>query len=245
MKQDDGSHSVTWLWWIRPLLLLAIIGFMVFAYFQWGNELTLDRLAQRQQALRLSLSNDPVPVLACAFLIYVFVTAAFIGSATAISLLYGWLFGMIVGTILVSFASTTGATLTFLASRYLFRSEMERRFAARVQLVDAAFAKSGTMYLLSLRLIPGLPFFLVNVLMGLTPIRLKTYWWVSQLGMLPATLIFVYAGSTVPDLATLNARGVSSILSGRFILALLLLSLLPLMLAALRRTKWFGPSTLS
>ena len=222
------------------MLLLAIVGFMVFAYFQWGNELTLDRLAQRQTALRLSLSNDPVPVLAGAFLVYVFVTAAFIGSATAISLLYGWLFGMIVGTILVSFASTTGATLTFLASRYLFRSEIERRFAARLQLVDAAFAKSGAMYLLSLRLIPGLPFFLVNVLMGLTPIRLKTYWWVSQLGMLPATLIFVYAGSTVPDLATLNAGGVSSILSGRFILALLLLGLLPLMLAALRRTKWFS-----
>ena len=162
------------------MLFTAIVSLMVLAYFQWSDDLTLDGLTQRQQDLQSALSSKPLTVLAGAFLVYVFVTSAFIGSATAISLVYGWLFGAIVGTVLVSFASTTGATLTFLASRYLFRTEIEKRFASRVQQVDAAFSKSGAMYLLSLRLIPGLPFFLVNVLMGLTPIRLRTYWWVSQ-----------------------------------------------------------------
>ena len=216
----------------------AILGFMAFAYFQWSDELTLDRLALRQQQLRSALTDDPIRVWVVAFGVYVLVTSAFIGSATAVSLLYGWLFGVVIGTLLVSFASTAGATLTFLASRYLFRTQIERRFSARVQRIDNAFRKSGAVYLLSLRLIPGIPFFLLNAFMGLTPIRWKTFWWVSQLGMLPATLIFVYAGSTVPDLATLKERGLSSILRPPFIVALCLLGSLPLVVAWLRRGHW-------
>lgn len=212
---------------------------MALAYFRWSEELTLDRLATRQQEFHDAFASRPMFVLAAAFLLYVLVTSVFIGSATAISLLYGWLFGLIVGTVLVSFASTAGATVTFLASRFLFRAEVERRFATKLRGVDDAFRKSGAMYLLSLRLIPGIPFFLVNALMGLTPIRVQTYWWVSQLGMLPATLIFIYAGSTVPNLQTLKVRGISSILSGRFVLALLLLGLFPLALAWLRRSRWY------
>jgi uncharacterized membrane protein YdjX (TVP38/TMEM64 family) len=187
-------------------MLLIFIAFVSFAYIRWRDELTLDNLALHQQQLRTALVDQPLLVLVAAFGIYVVVTGAFIGSATAMSLVFGWLFGVVVGTVLVSFASTTGASLTFLASRFLFRKEIERRFAVQVRRMDDAFRRDGAIYLLSLRLIPGIPFFLSSALMGLTPIRLRTYWWVSQLGMLPATILIVYAGSTVPDLMTLKER---------------------------------------
>ncbi len=240
MTSVDSPPKVTWLRWLRLALLLTFVGFVAFAYFRWRDELTIDHLALHQQQLRSALAEKPILVLVSAFGIYVLVTGAFIGSATAMSLAFGWLFGLVVGTVLVSFASTTGATLTFLGSRYLFRQEIERRFAPQVKRIDDAFRKDGAMYLFSLRLIPGIPFFLSSAFMGLTPIRLRTYWWVSQVGMLPATILFVYAGSTVPDLMTLKERGLSSILSARFIIALSLLGLFPLVLAWLRRRKRLG-----
>ena len=238
MKSENRSPKLNWLRWLRRGLLLMIVGFMAFAYFRWRDELTLDHLALHQQQLRSALADHPTLVLVAAFGVYVLVTGAFIGSATAMSLVFGWLFGLVVGTVLVSFASTTGATLTFLGSRYLFRKEIERRFASQVRRIDDAFRKNGAVYLLSLRLIPGIPFFLSSAFMGLTPIRLKTYWWVSQLGMLPATILFVYAGSTVPDLMTLKERGLSSILSARFIVALALLGIFPLVVVWLRHSRW-------
>jgi uncharacterized membrane protein YdjX (TVP38/TMEM64 family) len=218
---------------------VAIAILMVGAYWMLKEELTLDRLVSHQQALRDALNKSPVIVIGIAFFVYVLVTALLVGSATAVSVLYGWLFGLFMGIVLVSFASTSGATLTFLASRYLFRQSVERRFGQTARRVDNAFARSGAWYLLSLRLIPGIPFFLLNAVMGLTPIRVRTYWWVSQLGMLPATAIFVYAGSTVPNLATIQERGLSSILSWKLGLALLLLGLFPLLVGWLRRRRNF------
>lgn len=237
-EPNDDSQTTTRSAWARPVVLVLVLLLIGFAGVRWRNELSLDRLALRQQEFREALNDHPVAVTAVAFVVYVGVTSVVIGSATAVSLLYGWLFGWFAGTLIVSFASTTGATLTFLASRYLFRGAVERRFSKRIRAMDRAFRRSGSLYLLSLRLIPGIPFFLLNAAMGLTPIRLRTYWWVSQLGMLPATLLFVYAGSTVPDLATLRSRGVSSILTTQFVVALLILGLLPLAIAWLRRSRW-------
>jgi uncharacterized membrane protein YdjX (TVP38/TMEM64 family) len=224
--------------WIRPLLLIVFLAVIVLAYARWREELSLDRLVTREQQLRDALDHHWLWTVAGAFAVYVLVTSTFVGSATVVSLVYGWLFGFLPGTLLVSFASTTAATLTFLASRYLFRAQIERRFAAQFRRVDKAWRDNGVAFLLSLRLIPGIPFMLLNAVIGLTPIRWTSYWWVSQLGMLPATLVIVYAGSTVPDLATLRARGVSNILSPQFIVALLLLGLFPLVVAFLRRQKW-------
>ena len=238
MKSNIQSGSVSWLGWLRVALVVAIVGFMAFAYFKWSNELTLDRLALHQQQFRTALNDRPILVLLVAFCAYVLVTSTFIGSATAVTLLFGWLFGVVVGALLVSFASTTGATLVFLASRYFFRGEIERRFSAQVRRIDEAFRKNGAAYLLSLRLIPGIPFWLLNAFMGLTPIRLKTYWWISQVGMFPATLLLVYAGSTVPDLMTLKERGLSSLINPGFIAALALLGLFPLAIAWLRNIRW-------
>jgi uncharacterized membrane protein YdjX (TVP38/TMEM64 family) len=214
--------------WIRPAILLAIIAAMALASWQWSDQISLDSLVRRQAEFQTALRERPFLVILAAFAAYVTITTLFVGSATAISLLYGWLFGVVLGTVLVSFASTAAATVTFLASRYLFRGYYERRFGAWMRRVDHSFARDGVWYLLSLRLIPGIPFFLVNAAMGLTPIRLRTYWWVSQLGMLPATIIFLYAGASVPDLKTVQEQGVSSFISWKTVLALTLLGLLPL-----------------
>jgi uncharacterized membrane protein YdjX (TVP38/TMEM64 family) len=215
----------------------ALIVLAGWIYWQWSDQFTLDRLGEKQQVFREWMDRRPAVVIGGAFLVYVVVAGALIGSATAVSVFYGWLFGMVAGTLLVSFASTTAATLTFLLSRYVFREAVERRFRRQVQVIDEAFRANGNSYLLTLRLIPGIPFFMLNALMGLTPIRCWSYWWVSQLGMLPATLVFVYAGSVVPDLATLRDRGVSSIMTREVFGALLLLAMLPITLALFKRYR--------
>ena len=122
--------------------------------------------------------------------------------------------------VLISFASTTGATIAFLLSRYLFRSAIQEKFGKRLLRFNEALQREGPFYLFTLRLIPAIPFFVINVVMGLTPLKTFTYWWVSQLGMLPATFVYVYAGSSVPTLAQLAERGTSGILTPRILGAL-------------------------
>jgi uncharacterized membrane protein YdjX (TVP38/TMEM64 family) len=240
MTLGDESPRASSRRWIRPILLALIMAVMVAAFWLWSDELTLDRLVMREQQLRGALHHHFLATGAIAFLVYVAVTSVLMGSATAISLVYGWLFGWTLGTVLVSFASTTGATITFLASRYLFRAQIERRFANQVRRIDKAWKANGIAYLLSLRLIPGIPFFLLNAAMGITPIRLRTYWWVSQIGMLPATMVFIYAGSKVPDLTTLRERGIANAISPSLVIALLLLGMFPLLVAYFRRRKIFS-----
>src|SRR5690606_17025192 len=108
--------------------------------------------------------------------------------------LAGAVFGFLAGLVIVSFASTIGATLAFLSSRLLFRDAVRRRFGGRLAALERGFERDGPFYLFTLRLVPAVPFFLVNLLMGLTPIRARTFYWVSQLGMLPGTLVYVNAG---------------------------------------------------
>ena len=117
--------------------------------------------------------------------------------------MYGWYFGLAPAVILVSFASTSGATIAFLLSRYLFRDAIQTRFRDQLAKFNQALQREGAFYLFTLRLIPAVPFFVINVVMGLTPIRTLTFWWVSQVGMLAGTIVYVYAGSTIPSLAHL------------------------------------------
>ena len=131
------------------------------------------------------------------------------------SLVIGWYFKLLRGTILVSFASTTGATMAFLLSRYLFRDAIQRKFGERLAVFNEALDREGAFYLFTLRLIPAVPFFVINVVMGLTRISTRTFWWVSQLGMLAGTLVYVYAGSQVPDLQTLAEHGAKAVFSPR------------------------------
>ncbi len=173
------------------------------AYFLFADQISLEYLARQETALRSFQQGHPVVVYLVAFSIYVAVTGLSIPGATGLTLLYAWFFGFFPALILVSFASTAGATLAFLLSRYLFRDAIQRRFAENLKSFNAALDREGAFYLFTLRLIPAVPFFVINVVMGLTHLRVVTFWWVSQLGMLAGTCVYVYAGSSIPGLQQL------------------------------------------
>ncbi len=211
---------------------LVILGLVVIlaaaGFWLYRDSLSLSALALKEAAFRDFQSRRPVLVYVVAFLIYAGATGLSLPGAAAMTLVLGWLFGFWRALVLVSFASTAGATLSFLLSRYLLTDIVERRFGDRLAAFRNALKVEGPYYLFTLRLIPAVPFFVINIVMGLTPIRLSTYWWVSQLGMLPGTAVYVYAGSTVPNLATLADRGVGGILSPKLILAFVALGLFPI-----------------
>jgi uncharacterized membrane protein YdjX (TVP38/TMEM64 family) len=115
--------------------------------------------------------------------------------------------------VLVSFASTAGATVAFLTSRYLLRESVQSKFGPRLQSFNRHLEQEGAFYLFTLRLVPLVPFFVINLVMGLTALRARTFWWVSQVGMLPGTLVYVYAGSSVPNLSQLADKGVAAVFS--------------------------------
>lgn len=173
--------------------------------------LSLNFLAEQESRLKSFYHSSPVLALLIAFLIYAFVTGLSIPGATVLSLIYAWFFGFWRGLTLVSFASTLGATIAFLFSRYLFRDWIQKRFGDKIITINHAFDREGNFYLFMMRLIPAFPFFMVNALMGLTKIKTVTFWWVSQLGMLGGTAVIVYAGSSIPDLMTLKEKGVSAV----------------------------------
>ncbi len=194
----------------KLLVLVCVVCGMGIAYWQLGDALNLETLARQESQLREFQQKYPVLVYGAAFSIYVIVTGLSLPGATVLSLIYGWYFGWVRGMVVVSFSSTAGASLAFLLSRFLFRDLVQRRFGDRLQSFNQSLEREGPFYLFSLRLIPAVPFFIINAVMGLTPIRLRTFWWVSQLGMLPGTVVYVYAGSSVPSLQTLADKGVSA-----------------------------------
>uniref|UniRef100_A0A7C2NUI7 TVP38/TMEM64 family membrane protein n=1 Tax=Schlesneria paludicola TaxID=360056 RepID=A0A7C2NUI7_9PLAN len=203
------------------------------AYGEFGDQLTLQNLARYESMFRQFQSEHPWLIYAAAFVAYVAVTGLSLPGAAAMTLLMGWLFGFVRAVILVSFASTAGASLAFLLSRYLLKDAVQHRFGDRLAAFNAALEREGAFYLFTLRLIPAVPFFVINVVMGLTPLRLSTFWWVSQLGMLPGTCIYVYAGSTVPSLQELANKGVGGILRPGVLVAFAVLGLFPLVVKRL------------
>ena len=148
------------------------------------------------------------------------------------TLLFGWLFGFWRGLVVVSFGSTAGATVAFLLSRYLLRDAIIQRFGDRLSSFNESLEREGAFYLFTLRLIPAVPFFVINAVMGLSPLRVRTFWWVSQLGMLAGTAVYVYAGASVPRLQTLADKGVGTIFTPsqmtQILMAFVLLGLFPL-----------------
>jgi uncharacterized membrane protein YdjX (TVP38/TMEM64 family) len=216
--------------WKKLLVLVVIVAAAVIGYIQFRDALTLQHLATKEAELRSLQQDHAILVYGVAFLVYVAVTGLSLPGAAALTLICGWLFGFWRGTLLVSFASTTGATVAFLVSRFLLRDSLQRKFGDRLATFNQALEREGAFYLFMLRLIPAVPFFVINVVMGLTRVRTRTYWWVSQLGMLPGTAVYVYAGSSVPNLATLADKGATGILSPQLLVAFVLLGLVPLML---------------
>ncbi|WP_397576095.1 TVP38/TMEM64 family protein [Sphingorhabdus sp.] len=182
----------------KAVLALVLIG-AIAAYFIFdlGQYLSLENFKASQADIVAAKDANPALYIAGFFLLYVAVTGLSIPGAAIITLVAGALFGVVLGTIIVSFASTMGATLAFLSSRYLLRDWVQGKFGERLRAVDDGLEKDGAFYLFTLRLIPVFPFFVINLLMGLTRIKTGTFFWVSQIGMLPATIVFVNAGTQI------------------------------------------------
>jgi uncharacterized membrane protein YdjX (TVP38/TMEM64 family) len=217
----------------KAALLLVVLVLFGTAYWKFGDALSLQALAEKEAGLRQFQAEHPVLIYGLAFLVYVAVTGLSLPGATAMTLIIGWFFGMGRGLVLVSFASTAGATLAFLFSRFLLRDTIQRRFGDRLRHFNEALRREGAFYLFTLRLIPVVPFFVINLVMGLTPLKTGTFWWVSQVGMLPGTLVYIYAGSAVPSLQTLADQGARGILTPQMLTAFVLLGLFPLIVKKL------------
>jgi len=221
-----GKSPIGW----KPLLfgVAAIAIVMAYAYFH--QELTLHALAHREDQLREYQAAHPVRLPLILFAIYVVGTGISLPVGIILSIGCGWLFGQWEGTVLVSFAATTGATVGFLISRYLLRDAVYGHFAHLMTSVDELVDRDGAYYLLSLRLVHIIPSWLINLLMGWTTIRMGTFWWATQLGTLPATIFYVYMGqqykSLQHDLA--DKGGISRLLTPVNVAVFVLLATVPL-----------------
>lgn len=226
IERPSRSSKRSWNWkkWAVLVVLLASFAWV---YSQFSGTLDPAQLAAREQELRNYQNSYPILVLSVAFTIYVVATGLSIPGATILTLAYGWYFGFLRALVLVSFASSIGATLSFLLCRYLLRDVVLSRFGSRLESFNRALKREGAFYLFSLRLIPAVPFFVINAVMGLTPIKTRTFYWVSQVGMLPGTIVYVFAGSRLPNLQALTEEGATRILTPDLILAFVLLGLFP------------------
>ncbi len=206
---------------VLVVLLLVLVG----AFFALGGPryLTFDAIKAQQAALTDYYAAHRLGTLGAFFVMYVVVTALSLPGAALMTLVAGAIFGLVTGTILVSFASSLGATLAFLASRFLLRDWVQAKFGARLAGINAGVAREGGFYLFTLRLIPAIPFFAINLLMGLTPIRTLTFYLVSQIGMLAGTIVFVNAGTQLAQIDSFKG-----ILSPGLIGAFVLLGIFPL-----------------
>ncbi len=212
----------------KVAVFVVAVAVAAFVYLRYGDAFSLENLAAREGELREARAAAPMLAFAVGFAIYVVVTGLSLPGAAALTLGSGWFFGFWQGVLLASFASTAGATLAFLFSRYLFRGPLQEKLGDRIENFNAALEREGAFYLFTLRLIPVVPFFVINLVMGLTPIRTWTFWWVSQLGMLAGTSVYVYAGASVPSLQELAESGLGGIFSPQVIVAFVVLGLFPI-----------------
>jgi pyruvate/2-oxoglutarate dehydrogenase complex dihydrolipoamide dehydrogenase (E3) component/uncharacterized membrane protein YdjX (TVP38/TMEM64 family) len=201
------------------VVLAALIG--AFFYFDLGQYLKLAVIKEKQADLLAYYAAYPVRTLAIYFVTYVLMAALSLPGAALFTLVGGAIFGVVVGTIVVSFASSMGATLAFLASRFLFRDFVQGKFGDRLKTLNEGIAKEGGFYLFTIRMIPAIPFFVVNLAMGLTSIKTRTFYWVSQLGMFLGTIVFVNAGTQLGKLDSLSGILSPSIIGAFVLLALL------------------------
>ena len=206
-----------------PLLIVIAAAIAAFFIFDLGQYFSLDYIKANQASFNQYYSDNPVLTIAIFFAVYVAVTALSIPGAAIMTLAGGALFGLSAGTLIISFASSIGATLAFLFSRFLLRDSIQARFGQQLESINKGIEKEGAFYLFTLRLVPVLPFFVINLGMGLTPLKAWTFYWVSQLGMLAGTAVYVNAGTQLGQLESL-----SGILSPGILLSFVLLGIFPL-----------------
>lgn len=222
---------------LKIMLLLAVVAAIgAFYVFDLEHYFTLEGIKQQREMISTYYLDNKVSVIAGFSLAYVAMTALSLPAASLLTLLAGALFGFLPGLIIVSFASTVGATLAFLMARFVMRDNVQQKYGHRLQAFNDGFEREGAFYLFALRLVPVFPFFLINLLMGLLPIKTVTYFWVSQLGMLPGTAVYVYAGTALSQIDSLK-----DVASPQLLAAFALLGILPVAarkaLQFLRRNK--------
>ena len=209
---------------IKVIIALAVVALIAaFFIFDLGQYLSLDFLKSKHQLLVDYYQQNKVVSIAAFFLLYVAVAALSLPGAALLTLAGGAIFGFLTGVIIVSFASTIGATLAFLFSRFMFRDAVQNKFSTHLETINNGIAEEGAFYLFTLRLIPVVPFFVVNLLMGLSSIKTLVFAGVSQLGMLPGTAVFVNAGNQLAQIDTLK-----DILSPTLLFAFALLGIFPI-----------------
>jgi uncharacterized membrane protein YdjX (TVP38/TMEM64 family) len=210
---------------VKKIAIVAVIAALVviFWVFDLGQYLTLSYIKDSQARFQSLYADNAVLVIATYMVIYILVTSLSLPGAAVMTLAGGALFGFIVGTIIVSFASTIGATVACFVSRFLLRDWVQGRFGDRIRKVNEGVEKEGAFYLFTMRLIPAIPFWLINLAMGLTRMRLITFYWVSQVGMFAGTMVYVNAGKELGKIDSL-----SGILSPSLIVSFVLLGIFPI-----------------
>lgn len=211
---------------IIPKIIMAgviVLGIIAFRYFELGQYVTLEYIKASQHRFQALYLENRVLVVLAYMGIYIAVTALSLPGAVVLTLAGGGLFGLMVGTIVVSLASTIGATLACLVSRFLLREWVQSKFGDRLAIINDGIEREGAFYLFSLRLVPLFPFFMINLLMGLTRMRIVPFFWVSQIGMLAGTVVFVNAGKELAKIDSL-----SGIMSPGVLISLVVLGLFPI-----------------
>ena len=219
MEQEKSRKMVSKV----VMLGLIVLGIVAFRYFDLGQYLTLEYIKASQEKFQALYLSHRIGVIAAYMGIYIAVAALSLPGAAVLTLAGGGLFGLAVGTVAVSFASTIGATLACLFSRFLLREWVQNKFGDKLVTINDGIEKEGAFYLFSLRLVPIFPFFVINLLMGLTRMRLFTFFWVSQIGMFAGTLVFVNAGKELAKIDSL-----SGILSPGVLISFAVLGLFPI-----------------
>ena len=208
---------------IKIVLLGFIVGFLwAFSHYDLSHYLTLEYMKGQQAQFSAFYKENTLLTIGAYSAVYIVATALSLPGAILLTLLGGALFGLMTGTIIVSFASTIGATIAFLVSRLLLRDWVQDKFGSYLKLFNEGIEKDGVYYLFTLRLIPAIPFFVINLVMGLTPMKMLSFFLVSQIGMLAGTIIFINAGTQLAQIKSL-----SGILSSGIIFSFVLLGIFP------------------
>lgn len=220
------------------MVVIALIA--AYKIFNLGDYLTLAYLKASRKNFELLYQEHRSAVIASYMLIYILVTSLSLPGAAVMTLAGGALFGLWTGVVIVSFSSTIGATVACAVSRFVLRGWIQRKFSEKLKTINEGIERDGPFYLLSLRLVPVFPFWLINLLMGLTTMPLRTFYWVSQLGMLAGTVVYVNAGTELGKITS-----PSGILSPGLIISFVILGLFPLaakkLLALYMSKKKSGP----